>query len=196
MAWPPADHADVEAAVEGLRVGSARSPMPTTTFPGAYAETLPRWAQSQAGQALTSGIPRLAAIHLFADEVVSALSFGTGGAGSAGLTHLWAALCSTAGTVLAVSADSTTAWAGSTMRTFPMVTPYTVTASGVYYVALCAVATTPPQVVMLGLAGTLHQHALPMMGANAASNVGAPPAVGASVGALTNSATLMYAAVS
>jgi hypothetical protein len=195
MAWPPADHADVEAAVEGLRVGSARSPKPTTTFPGAFAETILRATGSLTGLQLTSGQPKLSSVQLYAGEVVSSIGFGAGGAGMSGVSHGWAALCDVTGTVRAISADNTSNWTGSTPRNFAMQTPYTVPADGCYYAVLCIAGTGIGQIVGIGLSGALWGVTYPLTAGTAPVNTGNPPVVGDSIGTITSNQQILYAAV-
>ncbi len=178
------------------RTAAARTPLPTTSVPGVFAESLPRWTPSVAGSALSTGIPRLVALRLNAGEVVSSLTFMTGATGGSGMTRQWAALADSSGTILAVSADlGSAAWPGSTLKTFTMGSPYTVPADGVYYAAVDVVGTTPPQLVSLSMSTALQTATLPYVSGVTPSNTGAPPTVGASLGTITHTATINYVAV-
>lgn len=196
MPWPPTTHADVEAAVNSTRRVLIRNALPVVTAPGCYAESFSRWHTSAAGNAPVSGQPRLTAMAMAEGEVVTSLTFLTGGAGSAGMTRHWAALSDVSGTVLAVSSDlGSTVWAGSTPRTFTMTSPFAITTDGLYYIVLNVVATTPPQMVSIGGNGPLMTTLQPTMGATAPTNTGAPPTAGVSLGTLTGAAHMQYAAV-
>jgi hypothetical protein len=197
MAWPPADHADAEAAIEELRSGAQRSPLPTVTFPGVFAETIPRSNPVQGGQGFaTTGLTRLQGIRLREGETVSAITYFTGNV-MTGATHQWAALCDLAGTVLAISPDGTNAaWTGSTGKTFTMGTPYEVTADSAFYLALCLAATGLPNPMGYSLGGQLWQYTQPYSAATAGTFTGAPPAVGGSIGTITPSSMLYWAGVS
>lgn len=169
-----------------------RSALPS----GVFAETFTRGVTGFAGVTLTSGQPRLTAIPLFAGEVVSAITFVTGGSTETGTTHSWAALCDSGGTVVAISADDTVGtWPSSSAKKFTLASPYTVPTSGVYYTVLCVVASTLP--APMGLTGNSNVAALtPTIAATAPVNTGTPPTVGASIGTFANVAVSLYAALS
>ena len=81
------------------------------------------------------------AIPLLAGDVVSNLSVMVTTAGS-GVTASLLGLYDTAGTRLAVSADQGTAWQSTGLKTVAMTTPYAVPATGLYYGAIIATAST------------------------------------------------------
>lgn len=97
---------------------------------------------------LTSGRGRASAIYLYAGETVTTASFASGSTGATLPTNQWAALANSSYTNVAVTNDLTTAaWAADTVKTFTFSSPYVVPTSGIYYLILVTVATTPPTVV-------------------------------------------------
>ncbi|GAA1977386.1 hypothetical protein [Kitasatospora viridis] len=100
--------------------------------------------------ALTSGVMTSVPIYLRKGDVVSNLTFRSGATAAVTPTNQWAALYSSAATpvLLGQSADATTtAWGATTNRTFALGAPVTITADGVYWVALMVKAATVPSLV-------------------------------------------------
>ena len=97
--------------------------------------------------ALTTQVMLSSAIYLYEGDVVTNLTYLSGGTAAGTPTNYWYALYSNAATpaLLAQTADQTsTAWAANTAITLALAAPYTVTASGVYYAAIMVKATTVP----------------------------------------------------
>lgn len=97
--------------------------------------------------ALTTQVMTSVAIYLEAGDVVTNLTFCSATTAAGTPTNWWFALYSTAATpaLLGQTADQTsTAWAANTPKTVALATPYTVTATGIYYAAIHVKATTPP----------------------------------------------------
>lgn len=125
-------------------LNTAGRPDPNQVF---HRVNLPRVGLSDVG-ALTSAVMTSAALYLVEDDLVSNLTFISGGTAAATPTHYWAALYDTAGNLLAQSADKTsTAWAADTAVTFALATAQRIPKSGMYYAALCVVAGTVPTLV-------------------------------------------------
>jgi len=143
---------------------------------------------------LATGVLSVAAIELFAGDVVNNLNFVSGATAESGGSHCWAALLDSGRHVLAVSADNTggTFFANHTAQAFAMGSAYDVTATGLYYAAI-AVVGTPPSLLckhdgtadVLGIA--------PILAATSDGSLTTPPAVGHQFGALTAVANLIYA---
>jgi len=154
---------------------------------GATAETLPRISASATSSALTSGTLYVTAIGLHQNTVVANLTFCVRGTIEAGGTHAWYVLLDSGLVVRAVTADQTGAAALGTLQTpFTFATnAYTATYSGLFYVGLCVVATTPP----LMLAGPSPPSGLvsapPILCGSSGTGLTTPPATGATMGALT-----------
>lgn len=124
---------------EHLRQGSPSNSTLVETFPHYLCGT--DNAISATGIALATGIP------LQAGDVVTNIAFLTGGTAASVPTAGFIALYSSAATpaLLAQSADfTTTPRAANTPYPIPMVTAFTVTATGLYYVSIAFAATTVP----------------------------------------------------
>jgi len=97
--------------------------------------------------ALTTQVMKSVAIYLELGDLVTYLTFKSGGTAAGTPTNWWFALFDTAATpaLIAQSADqTTTAWAGDTTKTLALSTPYRVAATGIYYAACMVKATTVP----------------------------------------------------
>lgn len=119
---------------------------------GALAETMPRelCPANNLTSTLTSGRLSLFGIHLRAGMPVSNITFYSGGTALATGSNQWFALYDSALAKLQVTADDTsTAWAANTAKTLALASAYTPTYSGLHYVGICVVASTPPS--LLGL---------------------------------------------
>ena len=94
-----------------------------------------------------TGVALAVAVPLQAGDLVSNVTFVTGGTAAGTPTAGFAALYSSASTpaLLAQSADfATTARAANTAFTVAMATPYLVTTAGLYYVSISFTASTVP----------------------------------------------------
>jgi hypothetical protein len=99
-------------------------------------------AQSTSGAAITSGTTKFGLVYLLEGEVISKIWWGCAVV-SATVTLTKCGLYDTGGNQLAVSANDIAANTTLGPTGISMVTPYTVPASGPYYMALLVVATTP-----------------------------------------------------
>lgn len=105
--------------------------------------------------ALTTAVMTSVALPLEQGDVVTSLTFKSGATAAGTPTHWWFALYDPSGNLLAQTADQTsTAWAADTTKTLALASQVNITAPGVYYAAVCVVATTPPSLagVTLGRA--------------------------------------------
>jgi hypothetical protein len=97
--------------------------------------------------ALTTEVMTSVATYLEKGDTVTNLTFVSATTAAGTPAHWWFALYSNAATpaLIAQTADQTdTAWAANTAKTVALSSPYTVTDTGIYYAAICVVATTPP----------------------------------------------------
>jgi hypothetical protein len=95
----------------------------------------------------TTGQVYMQAIWLAAGTVVSNIKIWSATTAAGTPTHCNAGLYDSSGNRLATGTDLTsTAWAANSLRTFTMQSPYTVTTTGVYYIAYSTVATTCPTI--------------------------------------------------
>lgn len=119
---------------------------------GLIAETTPRNNTISVASAAVSGTVYYTAIALLAGDLVTNLSISVGVAAS-GLTLSKVGLYSSAGALLASSADQGVSWQTTGIKTIALAAPFPVLVSGIYYVALIAVGTTPPSIARGGGGG-------------------------------------------
>lgn len=119
--------------------------------------------------ALSTGVMTSAAVLLFAGDVVSKLTFISGGTAAGTPTHWWFGLYSNATTpaLLAQTADQTSgAWAANTAVSLALSAAQTITTTGIYYAACMVAATTVPTLVgasvQTGAAGAVVTGVLPV----------------------------------
>jgi hypothetical protein len=114
---------------------------------------LDRFASMSNLSALTTQVMTSVAIPLQAGQIVTNISFVSATTAANTPTNYWFALYSPSGAALrAQTADQTsTAWGANTVKTLALVAPYTVTASGIYYVGIMVKATTPPTLAGVAL---------------------------------------------
>lgn len=132
--------------VEARNAENIRQGSPGGT--GTYAETIPRWladsniAIAATGVVLSTGIP------LQNGDTVTNITFETATTAAGTPTAGFAALYSPAGVLLAQTADfGSTARAANTQYTVALATPQTISAAGLYYVAISFTAGTVPTLV-------------------------------------------------
>lgn len=112
---------------------------------GAIAQTTPRVAATSDQSLLSTGRLTLAAVYLRAGQVVANISFLSGTTPLATGSNQWFSLWSSARVLRGVTADDTsTAWAANTLKTLAMVSPYTITTTGIHYLGILVVASTVP----------------------------------------------------
>lgn len=175
-----------------LRQGS-----PTNTT---FGETIPRILASGDLAIAATGVVLSTAIPLQAGDVVTNITFITGGTAAGVPTAGFAALYSSAATpaLLAQSADfTTTARAANTAFTVPLATAQLITDPGIYYVAISFTATTVPTLrgISLGnavLAGNLGLSAKVLAQTHGSAVGGTAPAT---IATPTNSASIPYLVV-
>ncbi|MBL1100142.1 hypothetical protein [Streptomyces coffeae] len=125
-------------------LNSAGRPDPEVTF---HRANLPRTGLDDAATA-ASGVMCSVAIYLQDGDLITNLTFTSGGTAGATLSNQFAALYNGAGALLAQSADKTSeAWAADTAKTFALATAQRITKSGIYYAALSVTASTVPTLV-------------------------------------------------
>jgi len=133
-----------------------------------YRETIPRgWAGWTGVGPLTSGQLYAVALPLLAGDVVTNLSFRSGGTAAVTPTNWWFALYSSAATpaLLATTADqTTTAWGTNTTKTVALTAPQTIAADGVYYAAIMMAAATVVNLLGITLSNNMGQNDIPLTG--------------------------------
>lgn len=162
---------------------------------GAIAESVPRSTVVTATLAsAATGVLYAVAVGLGVGQVITSITFLSGTTAGGTLTHQWFALLDHTGKVLAVTNDVTSAaWNASAEKTLNLSAPYTVTYSGVYYLAKLVTATTVPTMAGSALtAGVAVSTGLPMPAATAGSGLTTPSSVG-TIFTLATSVNLAYA---
>lgn len=110
-----------------------------------YAESFPRYLCGTDNAIAATGVVLSTGVPLQAGDVVTNITFVTGGTAAATPTAGFVALYSPAGALLGQSADfGSTARAANTAFTVPLVTAVTITTPGLYYVAISFTAGTVP----------------------------------------------------
>lgn len=164
---------------------------------GALAETYPRMFAGGL-PALSSGQTYVTAIPLQKGMTVTNITYITGTGAETGGSHGWCGLLDSAGKVLAVSADQTgaTVWSpGGHEITIAMGTPYAVTVTGVYYLAVSVTASGMPNLMGINsMSNTSAAGQSPVLSATGGTN-NTPPSVGTTL-TLTAQAACLYGYVS
>lgn len=158
---------------------------PTQTF---YRANLPRLPLDDVGEAIsaTSGVMTSVPLWLRAGDKVTNLSFLSGATAAGTPTHYWFALYSNAATpaLLAQTADQTSAaWAADTWKTLALSAAQTITATGIYWAAVMATATTVPSLIgtraakaLLGAESNIGQTSGSSLTATAPATIASPAA--------------------
>lgn len=163
-----ADHVHPEKANQSMLLAPS----------GALAETGSRRLY-QGTVTTTSGTVYFAAVGLPKGTVVANITFCTGTAPESGGTHGWYALLDSTGKVVAVSADQTgaTFFGNGSLITVAMGASYTVSASGLFYVAQCVVASGMPNFIGSNLSSSIGVARAPVLCGTAGTGQTTPPAV-------------------
>ena len=174
---------------------------PRTTTPlspsGAVAERFPRQYLALSSQAaLASGRLSLFAIELLAGQVVSTITFFAAGAAASAPTNQWFSLWDASRNLLGVTNDdTTTAWGIPTSKTLTLASSYTVPTSGLYYLGIVVVASTPPN--LMGAAGSPALGGIaPILSGTSTTGLTTPASAPASADAITADSFNPYAYVS
>jgi hypothetical protein len=131
---------------------NAASPTSPGTF---FRNNMPRVglydsASDSGSVPLTTQVMTSVPVFLIAGDVITNITLMSGATAAGTPTNWWFALYDTAATpnLLAQTADQTTgAWAAFTAKTLPLSAPYTVSKTGVYWVAVMVKATTVPSLL-------------------------------------------------
>lgn len=109
---------------------------------GLISQNLDRQSAGLTSSTMIDGTVYAMLVPLRAGDVVTNISLILNGPAGADVTASKVGLYSLAGTLLASSADQGTAWQSVGTKTVALASPYTVPATGGYYAALFAKATT------------------------------------------------------
>lgn len=187
------DHADElipdSSTTTGLRWGLRRSGLRASA---ALFETAPRYL-NYAGGALLSQRLTMVAIELPSGLLVTSISFVSGGTALATGVHQLFGLYDSSRNLLRGSNDDTsTAWAGGTLKTLALTSTFTTTYSGLHYLGILVDATTVPNLQSATIAGAVSGLAFILCGTSNTAVTALPnPA-----NALSSQNSLPYAYVS
>lgn len=133
---------------DAIRRGDLWASLDPTAPAGAIATTMRRTeVNSAAYTPLTSGRLAMFALRLFAGDTVSNINVMSGSTAGASLTRAWFALYDANRNLLGQTAtDSAATWAANTVKALAL-TPYVVTASGLFYVGVMVQGTTMPSLM-------------------------------------------------
>lgn len=177
---------------------TAPSYLAPTSPSATVAESFPRGsgANFQALSALTSGTLRLVAIPLLAGTVVTSVAL-TSVAAASSPTNQWFGLLDSSRTAIRFTGDDlTAAWAGNTTKTLALSSPYTVTASGLHYIAIMVAAGTPPTLAGSSSGNGAVPTRAPILGGSTSdTGLTGPPALPFTAGTITGSGLLPYVSV-
>src|SRR5581483_2287438 len=161
----------------------------------ALAETLPSIPVQNQSPALASGTPFITAIEPKEGHTISNISYVSGTSNSGNnQTHLWFALLDSSLNVLELTSDDTNnAWNAGAVKTLPLAASYPAPADGLYYVAICQVATTTSQLRGFSGSSSTTQIVPILNGASATTGLTTPGSAPAQLGAITAAANPPYA---
>ncbi len=112
----------------------------------AIAETFPRNGMTNASlAALTLGQASFWAVHLYAGESITSITFFSSSTPGAAMTNQWFVLASTAGAPLRFTADDTsTAWSANAKKTLSLTSAYVIPSDGIYLIGAMVAGSTAP----------------------------------------------------
>lgn len=165
---------------------------------GALASTFNRATPTSYGAGLLSGRLTLVRIFLPKGLPVTSIRFFSGNTALATGSNQWFGLFDSSYNKLALTADDTsTAWAATSSKTLAVTGgPYTVTATGWYYLGICVVASTVPNFQGLAVQSAGVPAAAPVMCGNSSTSLTDPASCPSTVAAPTfNNNAMAYAEV-
>jgi len=110
-----------------------------------FAESIPRWGAAADLAIAATGVALAVGVPVQKGDLISNVSFLTGGTAAGTPTAGFAAVYDPSGNLLSQSADfGSTARAANSPFTVPLTTPVVALVSGLYYVSLSWTATTVP----------------------------------------------------
>lgn len=182
--------AAIANAVAGTSPVGGISLAPANTL----AQTLPRSGVTSAAIAVATGTLQLEAVYLTQGQVISNITYVSGTTAGATLNHQWGVLATSALSVVAVSADGTSgAIAASTAITYAFGTPYVVPTTGIYYAGIMVSNNSGTQPSFSGttaIAAT--NNVAPKIGGTSNTSATTPPALAATLTAITGTAGIIY----
>lgn len=175
------------------------SPQAPADLPtGAIAHTFPRAAGLVLTSGLASGTLRLSGvIRIPAQRTVTSVSVFSGTTALASGSNQWFGLFDTALAKLALTTDDTsTAWAGGTVKTLNLASPYTPAADTLVLIGALVVAVTPPSLVTPTSGTYPHLFQAPIVGGTSSTGLTNPASCPATVATPAGGASPFYAWIS
>lgn len=173
-----------------------------TKVTGSIRMTVPRigpaWAN---GAVLTSARLYLTPITLYADEVVTSITFFSGATALDTATNQWFGLFDSSRVPLRLTNDATSAaWGTNTLKTLNLSSTYPVTTSGLYFLGICVVASTVPTLQSMSLSSVQGGNAsigiVPIINGNSSTGLTDPASCPNPAGAISQSGLFPVAWVS
>lgn len=138
------------------------------------ASTIPLYAISSSTGAANSGVLYISRVWLYEGQQISDITWLTGSTEGLTLSHGWAAILNASYLQLAHSADVTSGdLAAETFITWPLTEPWTVPATGFYWVGFMVAASTQPSAAISNSQSAAGFAAFPLTGP-ATTGLGAP----------------------
>lgn len=163
---------------------------------GAIASTFDRVLPTAPQLAWASGTLYLAGIDLVKGQIITSISARTGATGATSPTHQFFGIADGSRAVQRwTNDDTTTAWPATTVKTLNLTSSYTVTTTGMHYVAFLITATTMPQPVCLTANNNIDGISPITQGSTSDTGLTTPPSLPFTAGAITLSTNLPYAYV-
>lgn len=165
---------------------------------GATAQTFPRGNTSNICAALTSGTLYVRLMPVLAGAVISNITFITSTTAKTGGTHGWYVVLDNTLKVVAVTADQTdpaTVWGTTnTYYTLPVTVPYTATYTGFYYAGVMVAQSAGTMPTFAGAPGVLSgvAGAAPVLCGSSSTAQTTPPAIGATMAAVSSSGNFQF----
>jgi hypothetical protein len=155
---------------------------------GTIAQVFDRMTRGVSMGAITGGTAYVMAIPLFKGDVITSIGIALAVTAS-GPTHWWYALLDSSRVVLAVTADQTSTAQTSGFNDVNLTAPYTILASGLFYLVFMNTATvtvcSPMTYGTTSGAQTGHLASVPIISGTADTGMTGPPSVSSTMAALT-----------
>jgi hypothetical protein len=135
-------------------------------------------------------------VYLTRGTVINNIVWLSGSTAGVTMTHQWGVVANSARSVVAVTADGVAAAIGANATiTYPITSPaasYTVPTSGLYYIGVMVAATTPPTFAGATGGNAASSAIPPILAGTSNSGATTPPALAATLTAITATANVTY----
>lgn len=189
------------AGVTGIGIVNGATTYGAYRPTGALAETYSRVNGATDQALLSTGRLSLQAIPLAAGQVITSITFMSGTTALSVGSNQWFALFDSSRNKLAITTDGTSgAWAANSTKTLNL-SPgtFTTTYTGLYYLGICVVATTPPSLAGMSTGaaiGPVLDVIAPAIGGTSSTGLTNPASCPSQAAAITGGPGHPYAYVS